>query len=213
MDGVTAIILAAGDGKRMRSRRPKVLHPLCGRALIGYALRAARTAADRLVIAAAGPDVVAVEQRERLGTGHAVLQARAASAEASTVLVLPGDMPLLSAETVERLVAHHASSGAAATLATAVVADPHGYGRVLRQRGRPTRIVEERDATDDQKRIAEINTSVYCFDARRLWAALSDVRPDNDQGEYYLTDVVEILTRAGGRVEAVTVQDPAEALG
>jgi len=223
MDGVTAIILAAGEGKRMRSRRPKVLHPLCGRPLIGYALRAARTVADRLVlvvspraeevVAAAGPDILHVEQAERLGTGHAVLQARAACGDASTILVLPGDMPLLSAETFERLVNHHATSGAAATLVTAVVADPHGYGRVLRQRGRPMRIVEERDATDDQKRIAEINTSVYCFDARRLWAALSDVRPDNDQGEYYLTDVVEILTRAGGRVEAVTVQDPAEALG
>src|SRR5215470_5931119 len=223
MDGVTAIILAAGEGKRMRSRRPKVLHPLCGRPLIGYALRAARTVADRLVlvvspraeevVAAAGPDILHVEQAERLGTGHAVLQARAACGDASTILVLPGDMPLLSAETFERLVNHHATSGAAATLVTAVVADPHGYGRVLRQRGRPMRIVEERDATDDQKRIAEINTSVYCFDARRLWAALSDVRPDNDQGEYYLTDVVEILTRAGGRVEAATVQDPAEALG
>src|SRR5438093_1445577 len=121
MEGVTAIILAAGEGKRMRSRRPKVLHPLCGRPLIDYALRAAR------------------------------------------------------------------------------------------QRGRVTRIVEERDATDDQKRITEINTSVYCFDARRLWPALSEVRSDNDQGEYYLTDVIGILARAGGRIEAITVHDPAEA--
>jgi bifunctional UDP-N-acetylglucosamine pyrophosphorylase/glucosamine-1-phosphate N-acetyltransferase len=99
------------------------------------------------------------------------------------------------------------------TLVTALVSDPQGYGRVLRQRGRVTRIVEERDATDDQKRITEINTAVYCFDARRLWPALSEVRPDNDQGEYYLTDVIGILARAGGRVEAITVQDPAEALG
>jgi bifunctional UDP-N-acetylglucosamine pyrophosphorylase/glucosamine-1-phosphate N-acetyltransferase len=223
MDGVTAIILAAGEGKRMRSRRPKVLHPLCGRPLIGYALRTARTVADRLVmvvspkaedvVAAAGPDVAHVEQRERLGTGHAVLQARAACDDAPTILVMPGDMPLLTAETLERLVTHHAASGAAVTLVTAVVAEPQGYGRVLRQRGRVTRIVEERDATDDQKRIAEINTSVYCFDARRLWPALAEVRPDNDQGEYYLTDVVGILARAGGRVEAITVHDPAEALG
>jgi bifunctional UDP-N-acetylglucosamine pyrophosphorylase / glucosamine-1-phosphate N-acetyltransferase len=223
MDGVTAIILAAGEGKRMRSRRPKVLHPLCGRPLISYALRAARTVADRLVmvvsphaeevVAAADEAVVAVEQRDRLGTGHAVLQARGACGDAPTILVLPGDMPLLTAETFERLVGHHAATGASVTLVTALVAEPHGYGRVLRQRGRVTRIVEERDATDDQKRINEISTSVYCFDGRRLWAALAEVRPDNDQGEYYLTDVIGILARAAGRIEAITVHDPAEALG
>jgi bifunctional UDP-N-acetylglucosamine pyrophosphorylase/glucosamine-1-phosphate N-acetyltransferase len=223
MDDVSAIILAAGEGKRMRSRRPKVLHPLCGRPLIGYALRAARTVADRLVlvvapnaddvIAAAGEGVIAVEQRERLGTGHAVSQAREVCAAARTVLVLPSDMPLLTGETLERLVAHHASTGAAVTLVTAHVAEPYGYGRILRQRGRVTRIVEERDATDDQKRIGEINTAVYCFEARRLWAALAEVRADNDQGEYYLTDVIGILARAGGRVEAVSAQDSAEALG
>ena len=117
MDGVTAIILAAGEGKRMRSRRPKVLHPLCGRPLIDYALRAAHAVADRLVmvvspgaddvVAAAGAGIVAVEQRERLGTGHAVLQARTAGGDAQTILVLPGDMPLLTAETFERLVLGH----------------------------------------------------------------------------------------------------------
>ena len=190
MDGVTAIILGAGEGKRMRSRRPKVLHPLCGRPLIGYALRVARTVADRLVmvvsanaeevLAVAGDGVVAVEQRERLGTGHAVLQARGACGDDGTILVMPSDMPLLTAETFERLVGHHAATGAAVTLVTAHVSEPHGYGRVLRQRGRVTRIVEEPDATDDQKRITEISTSVFCFDARRLWAALAEVRPDND---------------------------------
>jgi bifunctional UDP-N-acetylglucosamine pyrophosphorylase/glucosamine-1-phosphate N-acetyltransferase len=223
MDGVTAIILAAGEGKRMRSRRPKVLHPLCGRPLIGYALRAARAVADRLVmvvspnadevVAVAGDGVIAVEQRERLGTGHAVLQAREACGDDATILVMPSDMPLLTAETFEHLVGHHAATGAAVTLVTAHVAESYGYGRVLRQRGRVTRIVEERDATDDQKRVNEISTSVFCFDARRLWAALAEVRPDNDQGEYYLTDVIGILARAAGRIEAITVQDPAEALG
>ena len=223
MNGVTAIILAAGEGKRMRSRRPKVLHPMCGRPLIGYALRVARTVADRLimvvsaqadaVVAAAGEGVTAVEQRERLGTGHAVLEAAGACRGDATILVMPSDMPLLTAETFERLVGHHAESGAAATVVTALLAEPQGYGRVLRQRGRVTRIVEEREATDDQKRITEINTSVYCFDARKLWPALAEVRADNDQGEYYLTDVIGILAHAGGRVEAITVQDVAEALG
>ena len=222
MDGLTIVILAAGEGKRMRSRQPKVLHRLCGRPLIGYALRTARVLADRIVLvvgpdadgvrAAAGEGVRVVEQRERLGTGHAVLQAREACG-AGTILVLPGDSPLLSSETLTALVAQHRAAGAAATVLTAVVDRPQGYGRILRQGGRVTRIVEERDATDDQKKITEINTSVYGFDARRLWKALGELRPDNDQGEYYLTDVIGILARAGGRIEALAAPDPAEALG
>src|SRR5256712_9850745 len=122
-------------------------------------------------------------------------------------------MPLLTVETIERLLNHHKAASAAATLLTAIVDNPAGYGRVLRQRGRVARIVEARDATDDQKKINEIGTSVYCFDARRLWSALAEVRPDNDQGEYYLTDVVAILSRAGATVEAVTGADPSEAQG
>jgi bifunctional UDP-N-acetylglucosamine pyrophosphorylase/glucosamine-1-phosphate N-acetyltransferase len=220
---LTVVILAAGEGKRMRSRQAKVLHELCGRPLVAYPLRLARALADRIVLvvppgedsiaAIAGPDVVSVEQRERLGTGHAVVQAREACGAGGSVLVLPGDVPLLGAETVERLVSHHQATGAAATLLTAVVDNPFGYGRVLRQRGRAARIVEERDATDDQKKITEINTGVYCFDAGRLWPALAEVRADNDQGEYYLTDVVGIIARAGGKVEALAVPDPTEALG
>ena len=222
MNGLTTVILAAGEGKRMRSRTPKVLHPLCGRPLIGYALRLARTLADRVVLvvgpnadgvrALAGDGVTIVEQRERLGTGHAVLQARAACPSTGPVLVLAGDMPLLLLSTLERLVEHQRTTAAAATVLTAVVARPYGYGRVLRVAGRVSRIVEERDATADQKRVDEINTSVYCFDARRLWPALGEIKPNNDQGELYLTDVVELLARAGAKVEAVSVSDPAEAL-
>jgi bifunctional UDP-N-acetylglucosamine pyrophosphorylase/glucosamine-1-phosphate N-acetyltransferase len=222
MKGLTVVILAAGESKRMRSRQPKVLHPLCGRPLIAYSLRTARVLADRIVLvvgpngdgvrAAAGDGVVVVEQRERLGTGHAVLQTRAACGE-GTLLVLPGDTPLLSSETLERLVGHHKAAGAVATVLTAVVDRPQGYGRILRQGGRVKRIVEDRDATDDQKKIAEINTSVYCFDAKRLWKALTEVKPDNDQGEYYLTDVIGILAKAGGRIEALAAPDPSEALG
>jgi bifunctional UDP-N-acetylglucosamine pyrophosphorylase/glucosamine-1-phosphate N-acetyltransferase len=222
MNALTVIILGAGEGKRMRSRQPKILHQLCGRPLLGYPLRAARALADRIVLvvgpnsdavrAEAGDDVRFVEQSERLGTGHAVLQAKPECGPRS-ILVLPGDVPLLSAETLERLVGHHASSGAVATVLTAVVDRPAGYGRVLRQGGRLKRIVEDRDATDDEKKVTEINTSVYCFDAARLWPALAQVRADNDQGEYYLTDAVSLLARAGGRVEAITVSDPVEAMG
>jgi len=223
MDGLTTVILAAGEGKRMRSRTPKVLHELCGRPLISYPLRLAQTLADRVVMvvgpnaegvrAAAGDGLTIVEQRERLGTGHAVLQARKACPDKGALLVLAADMPLLLLETIERLIEHHRASGAAATVLTAVVERPQGYGRVLRQGGRVKRIVEDRDATDDQKKITEINTSVYCFDARRLWPALAEVKPDNDQGELYLTDVIGVLARAGAKVEAVTVDDPVEAMG
>jgi bifunctional UDP-N-acetylglucosamine pyrophosphorylase/glucosamine-1-phosphate N-acetyltransferase len=222
MKDLTVVILAAGEGKRMRSRQPKVLHPLCGRPLLAYSLRTARGLADRIVLvvgphaervrAAAGEGVAIVEQRERLGTGHAVLQSRPVCGE-GTILVLPGDTPLLSSETLERLVTHHRDAGAVATVLTAQVDRPQGYGRILRQSGRVKRIVEDRDATDDQKKITEINTSVYCFEARRLWKALAEVRPDNDQGEYYLTDVIGILAKAGGRLEALAAPDPAEALG
>jgi bifunctional UDP-N-acetylglucosamine pyrophosphorylase/glucosamine-1-phosphate N-acetyltransferase len=222
MNALTTVILAAGEGKRMRSRVPKVLHQLCGRPLISYPLRLARTLADSVVmvvgpgadgVRALADGVTIVEQRERLGTGHAVLQARDVCPDRGPVLVLAGDMPLLLLETVERLVEHHRATGAAATVLTATVERPQGYGRVLRQGGRVKRIVEERDATDDEKKVAEINTSVYCFDAQRLWAALADVKPDNDQGELYLTDVIGLLARAGHRVEAVGVGDPVEALG
>ena len=222
MDQVTAVILAAGEGKRMRSRQPKVLHPLCGRPLIAFPLRTARTLADRIVlvvgpnaeevVAVAGADVRSVVQKERLGSGHAVQQARAECGE-GTILVLPGDMPLLSVETIGRLVEHHRKSRAAATVLTGVVAEPRGYGRVVRQGGRVKRIVEERDATAAEKKVAEINTSVYCFAAARLWPALDKVRPNNDQGEYYLTDVIGILARAGAKVEAVVAADHAEASG
>jgi bifunctional UDP-N-acetylglucosamine pyrophosphorylase/glucosamine-1-phosphate N-acetyltransferase len=223
MAQLTAVILAAGEAKRMRSRRPKVLHPLCGRPMVQYPVRAARALGARLVVVVgrAAEDVRAavgeatfVEQRERLGTGHAVLQARAACGdEDGTILVLPGDTPLLSEATLKKLVEHHQWSKAAATLLTAEVGDPTGYGRVLRENGRVAGIVEHRDAGEMERAIREIGTSVYCFDARRLWPALGRVKPQNEQGEYYLTDVIGILRADGHPVEAVRADDPGECLG
>jgi bifunctional UDP-N-acetylglucosamine pyrophosphorylase/glucosamine-1-phosphate N-acetyltransferase len=227
MTQLTAVILAAGEAKRMRSARPKVLHALCGRPLIAYPVNAARALDARVVVvvgraadevrAAVTAETVAasfVEQKERLGTGHAVLQARVACGEgAGAILVLPGDVPLLSEATLRRLVDHHVATGAAATLLTAEVADATGYGRVVREQGRPVGIVEHRDATAAQRRIREIGTSVYCFDAQRFWPALARVTPDNEQSEYYLTDVIAILHRDGQRIEAVTTDDPSECLG
>jgi len=222
MSLLTAVILAAGEGKRMRSRQPKVLHRLCGRPLVAYPVRAARSVAEQIVMVVGpdqgdlspvvGGDVRFAEQRERLGTGHALLQAQPLVAE-GTLLVLPGDTPLLSGATLQRLVAHHQATRAAATLLTAIVDQGRGYGRVLRQGGRVAGVVEERDATDDQKAITEINTSVYCFETRRLWPALAKVRAENAQGEYYLTDVIGILARGGQRVEAIATTESVEALG
>ena len=225
MAQLTAVILAAGEAKRMRSARPKVLHALCGRPLVAYPVNVARALGARVVVvvgraadevrAAVGPEAAGfVEQKERLGTGHAVLQAHVACGDGpGTLLVLPGDVPLLSAPTLERLVAHHVQTGAAATLLTAEVPDPAGYGRVVREQGRPVGIVEHRDATAAQRAIREIGTSVYCFDAGRFWTALAQVTPDNEQGEYYLTDVIGILHRQGHRLEAVVTDDPSECLG
>jgi bifunctional UDP-N-acetylglucosamine pyrophosphorylase/glucosamine-1-phosphate N-acetyltransferase len=223
---LTVIILAAGESKRMRSSRPKVLHPLCGRPLIQYPVSVARALGGKVVLvvgragdqvrAAVGqaPDLVYVEQKERRGTGHAVLQAREACPGATgTILVIPADQPLMSEAMLRALIDHHTATGAAATLLTACVDDPTGYGRVIRENGRPVGIVEHRDATAAQREIREIGTSVYCFDAATFWDALDQVKPDNAQGEYYLTDVIGILRRAGRPVEAVVAADPRECLG
>lgn len=226
MNDLTTVILAAGEGKRMHSRQPKALHRLGGRPLVAYAVRLARALGGRLVVVVGrggddvcravgeAADVEFVEQKERLGTGHALAQARSACGEGpNPIVVLPADTPLLTEQTLRRLVAHHGTCGAAATLLTAVVEEAGGYGRVIREAGRLRAVVEERDATPAERRIREVATSVYCFDPRQLWPALAEVRPENDQEEYYLTDIVGILSRRGQRVEAVPTDDPAEGLG
>jgi bifunctional UDP-N-acetylglucosamine pyrophosphorylase/glucosamine-1-phosphate N-acetyltransferase len=226
MSDLTAVILAAGESKRMRSRRPKALHLLGGRRLIDYPVRVARALGARVVLvvgrdadavrAAVGeaPDLAYAEQKERLGTGHALLQARGACGDGmGTILVLPGDQPLMSEAMLRALVERHEATGAAATLLTAVLDDVTGYGRVIREGGRPVAIVEHRDATPAQREIHEIGTSVYCFDARRLWSALDRVTPQNQQGEYYLTDVIALLARDGAMTDALAAPDPDECFG
>ena len=225
MSTLTTVILAAGEGKRMRSRRPKALHLLCGRPLIAYPVNLARRLGGRIVVVVGrdtedvrralgeAENLTFVEQKERLGTGHALREARAAYGKGQgTILVLPCDHPLLSDATLGRLVEHHRATGAAATFLTVILDDPTGYGRVLRDQERVVGIVEERDAFPEQRKIREVGLVVYCFDAAALWLALDQVRPNNDQGEYYLTDMVGILVRQGKRVEAVAIQDPVEAL-
>jgi bifunctional UDP-N-acetylglucosamine pyrophosphorylase/glucosamine-1-phosphate N-acetyltransferase len=226
MADLTAVILAAGESKRMRSSRPKALHRLGGRRLIDYPVRVARALGARVVLVVgreaaavraavgAAPDLAYAEQKERLGTGHALLQARDACGDgAGTILVLPGDQPLMSEALLAALVERHRRAGAAATLLTAVLDDASGYGRVIREGDRPVAIVEHRDATPAQRAIREVGTSTYCFDAGRLWKALDRVTPQNEQGEYYLTDVIALLARDGAVIEALAAPDPEECLG
>jgi bifunctional UDP-N-acetylglucosamine pyrophosphorylase/glucosamine-1-phosphate N-acetyltransferase len=223
------IVLAAGQGTRMKSALAKVLHAMCGRSMLGHVLAAVEPVAPQLTLVVVGQDrdqVVGeltkiapaarpVEQREQNGTGHAVRAALEAAPDLveGRVLVLPGDTPLLTADTLQRLVAHHQAAGAAATLLTAEVPDPTGYGRVVRVGGNVTAIVEERDADEATRTLREVGTSIYVFDVASLRGALARVTTDNAQGEEYLTDVIGLLVSDGAVVTSLTAADHRETLG
>jgi bifunctional UDP-N-acetylglucosamine pyrophosphorylase / glucosamine-1-phosphate N-acetyltransferase len=221
-----AIVLAAGQGKRMKSKLYKVLHPVCGKPMVGHVVDAVRQAeCERVVVvvghgadtvqAALGDSVEYALQAEQLGTGHAVLQAKhLLASEDGITVVIAGDTPLVSSATLQRLISLHESDGAAATVLTANMADPTGYGRVVRASdGSVLRIVEHKDCSPEEAAITEINTATYCFDNRKMFEALRGVTNDNAQGEYYLPDVIGILQRQGERVAACLLADPAEATG
>ncbi len=218
------IILAAGEGTRMRSTTPKVLHRIAGRSLVGHAIAAARVTQpahlavvvrhEREAVAAhvadIAPDAVIADQDEVKGTGRATECALDAlpGELAGTVLVTYGDVPLLEGETLRRLLALHDETGSAVTVMTAHVPDPTGYGRVLRDAsGDVAAIVEQKDATDEERRITEINSGIYAFDVAVLRDALRQVTTDNAQGEKYLTDVLAIVRSSGRRVTAHVVDD------
>ncbi len=213
-----ALILAAGQGTRMHSDLPKVLHPVAGRPMLDWVIDAALGAgAERAVVvvgeqaervreAAARPRCTFVEQTERLGTGHAVWVTRPLYEDAAPtdLLVLCGDGPLIRPATLSRLVDAHRDAGCDATLATAWLDDPTGYGRIKRDAsGRFERIVEDRDATEEERAIREINPSYYCFAAGSLFRALERVDNNNTKGEYYLTDTLGIFAREGAGVSVV----------
>ncbi|MGE3620456.1 MAG: bifunctional N-acetylglucosamine-1-phosphate uridyltransferase/glucosamine-1-phosphate acetyltransferase [Acidimicrobiia bacterium] len=233
---LSAIVLAAGEGTRMRSSRPKPLHLLCGRSMVLYVLDALPAAelAGTVVVVGHGAERVTkklteqagglrlsfVEQRVQRGTGDAVSVGLTALAddgldEDEDVLVVPGDTPLLRAETIAGLVEEHRRSGSACTILTAVLEDPTGYGRVVRagKDRRVVRIVEQRDATPDELEVHEVNTSIYCFRRSLLAPALRMISPDNSQGEHYLTDVVAVLADAGHPVSTVVAADEGETHG
>jgi bifunctional UDP-N-acetylglucosamine pyrophosphorylase/glucosamine-1-phosphate N-acetyltransferase len=233
---LSAIVLAAGEGTRMRSSRPKPLHLLCGRAMVLYVLdslagcdvqravvvvgHGAERVTKKLGEAAGDLPLEFVEQPLQRGTGDAVSVGLTAfpvedlDDTDADLIVMPGDTPLLRKETIARLVAAHRAEEAACTMLTARLEDPTGYGRVVRGRDdRVVRVVEHRDATDDELAIDEVNTSIYCFRASVLAPALRRISPDNSQGEYYLTDVVQVLAEAGYRVGAVVADDPSDTQG
>ncbi len=228
--GTTVVVLAAGEGTRMRSATPKVLHTMGGRSLVGHALAAVEVVEPERVVVVIGhgrervaehlatiaPRSVPVVQEHQNGTGHAVRVACGAVAvpDGATVLIVCGDTPLLRGETLQRLLGHHRQQGAAATVLTAVVPDPTGYGRIVRDAaGELAAIVEHRDATTEQLSINEVNSGVYAFATGFLVEALGRLSTDNSQGEQYLTDVIAIARRDGAPVATVRAADFAEILG
>jgi bifunctional UDP-N-acetylglucosamine pyrophosphorylase / glucosamine-1-phosphate N-acetyltransferase len=223
----SVIVMAAGQGTRMRSRVPKVLHPVCGRPMVHWPVAAAREAGAARVVVVGSPGgalegrlpdgvLLAVQPRAD-GTGGAVAAGLPAAGRDGAVVVLSGDVPLITGAAVRALVDAHAASGAAATMATTVLDDPAGYGRVVRAAdGSVERVVETKaagDATDAELAIREVNTGIFCFDAAALAEVIDRIGSDNAQGERYLPDALPLLRSAGGTVAAHVVDDPGLVLG
>jgi len=221
------IVLAAGKGKRMRSDIPKVLQKIKGRPLIDYLVSTLQNLKIPRIILVVGYNkqmffdffkqrqIEFVEQRRLLGTGHAVLKAKNKLEDfEGEILILCGDVPFLGGGTIKNLVRTHRRTKAKATVLTAIFDQPQGYGRIVRRKdGSLEKIVEERDASEKEKKIREINTGTFCFDSKFLFPALERIRNDNRQGEYYLTDAVDILRKQKHKVSAVVAKDQKEVMG
>lgn len=220
------VILAAGQGTRMKSKLFKVMHPVMGRPMVGHVVEAALEADATKVITITGFGAETIKdylgdrseyvyQEEQLGTAHAVMQARdILEGKEGTTLVLSGDTPLLQGKTLKALMEFHENEEAKATILTALAEDPYGYGRVIRSEdGSVKKVVEEKDASEEERAVKEINTGTYCFDNQYLFEALKKVDNNNVQGEYYLPDVLEILVGANEKVGAFQLENMDEALG
>ncbi|MBS1262447.1 MAG: Bifunctional protein GlmU [Calditrichaeota bacterium] len=217
---LAAIIMAAGHGKRMKSELPKVLHEVGGEPMLAHVIAQAKSSGAERVVVVVGhrrelvfpvverAGVEAAVQEQQLGTGHAVKAAAGHFTDYDgEILVLSGDVPLLSEETIRGAVEYHRSKGAVATVITAEAPDPIGYGRILRGRdGNVVAIREHKDCTEQERRVREINSGIYLYDARRLFPELDNLSNDNAQGEYYLTDVFEAFFAAGLPVAAYTAE-------
>ena len=226
MAGLVTVVLAAGKGTRMKSALPKVLHRVGGKSMLQHVLDASAAAgSERSVVivgfggetvkTAIGSQAEFVEQKEQLGTGHAVMQAGPLlKNETGTVMVLCGDTPLLTGDLLKRLYDEHKAIGAKATVLTAVMPDASGYGRIIRTAsGTVAKIVEHKDASPEELKVNEVNSGIYCFEAQSLFSALAKVSCDNAQGEYYLPDVLEILREDGEKIWAVAADDYEQTLG
>jgi UDP-N-acetylglucosamine diphosphorylase/glucosamine-1-phosphate N-acetyltransferase len=219
--GVAVVILAAGKGKRMKSDLPKVLHKIGGKPLVEHVVGVAKELLPEKIIlvvghgaqlvkdALKGEEILFAEQVEQHGTAHAVACSKnQLEGFHGKIIVLSGDVPLIDSATLRSLIKLKDKTGASVALLTADAEDPHGYGRIIRSAsGDVTAIVEERDATPDQKAIREINAGIYAFDSDFLFRAIEKITPDNDQKEYYLTDVVRIAIAEGGKVSALKAAD------
>lgn len=221
-----AVILAAGKGTRMKSSLYKVLHPVCGKPMVEHVIENVSSIKAEKIVTIIGHGAEEVKsvlgskteyalQAEQLGTAHAVMQAEEIlGKEQGTTLVICGDTPLISPETLDALLVHHAQHNAKATILTARTENPAGYGRVLRnEAGHVEKIVEHKDATSEELLVKEINTGTYCFDNKLLFECLKNVSNDNAQGEYYLPDVIEILKKQGEIISAYETPEFAETLG
>lgn len=221
------IILAAGKGTRMKSDLAKVLHPLCGKPMLSYVVETAKDVGSEKIVVIIGhqarsveekfrgQDLVFIEQKQLLGTGHAVLQARGRfSKYEGIVLILCGDVPLLKPATVQSLLNRHMATDASVTVLTTVLPDPAGYGRIVKgPGGEVLRIVEERDASAEEKKIKEINTGIYCVESPFLFKALKKINNSNAQKEYYLTDIVAAACQNNRRVSTLVAGDAREVMG
>lgn len=226
MKKITAIILAAGDGTRMKLDFPKVLCKINGKEMIVMLIEKLHGAGiedivlvvgykREMIMERVGSLARYVAQEELLGTGHAVAQAEQFCEKmGNDVVVLYGDAPFISQQTLKKLVDRHFNSGARLTALTAILDDPTDYGRIIRDPGgKICRVVEEKDASGQEKKIKEINTGSYCFDKKELFASLKNVKADNAQKEYYLTDVIEDFVKKGFDIESVSTSDQMEIMG
>lgn len=226
MTNIFAVVLAAGQGTRMKSKLYKVLHPVCGKPMVEHVIDNIQNLDVSRIVTIVGHGAEKVKetlgekseyvlQAEQLGTAHAVQQAESILADLEgTTLVVCGDTPLIRDETLKSLVEFHQKQNAKATILTAVAENPYGYGRIIRnEKGQVSQIVEQKDASDEQQLVKEINTGTYCFDNKALFESLKLVKNENAQGEYYLPDVIEILKAQGEIVSAFTTDDFDEILG
>lgn len=226
MEHLMAIILAAGEGKRMKSKKTKILHEIYGKPMVQWVYQSVKdTGVDEIVLVIGrnseevkecmGNKVSYAKQEEQLGTGHAVIQAQEyLKNKDGQVLIMYGDMPLVTSNTILRAVDYHKEKGNAVTIITADFDNPLGYGRIIRNNQNDVlEIVEDRDASFEQKKIKEINSGIYCFDIRALREALKELDNKNDQGEYYLTDTIKILINKGLKAGAIKIADKDELAG